>query len=370
MVLGFIRLILALMIVIFHLPDHSIFGYVGMNGSIVVNAFFILSGFFMALVINEKYFITEKKSFLLFISNRVLKIYPTYLLTLVFALVVSCLGYFFVKNWIFLQNYFTRPIDFPTLLILLFVNITGIGIDVLSFFSINSATGQLFFSGMFSANAINYIFIGQAWAIGIELVFYLISPFILRRKTSFLVWILLLSFLLRIILVFSGFENNPWRDRFFLTELTFFMLGAIAYKSYKRYPFFTKTSNFLYIIPITAISLIISFNYLPDFFVSVFSFKEWFFYVGLTVSLPFMFILSNKMRYLDSVLAELSYPIFLVHVVIINLVAIFISFNSHENIAKISVIILTVVYSLFVLKLVMFPIEKFRQDRVKKREKQ
>jgi peptidoglycan/LPS O-acetylase OafA/YrhL len=240
-----------------------------------------------------------------------------------------------------------------------------IGVDVISFFSVDPMTGQLIFSGAANANAIIFIFIGQAWAVGIELIFYLISPFILKKRTSFLLGILIFSLILRIALYYFGFDNNPWRDRFFLTDIAFFMFGALAYKFYKQFKFSKNIKPFYYIFPVLVISIIIAYNYFPNQIIYYFSIKEWLFYGILTLSLPFMFIISNKMRDFDRFTSELSYPVFLSHVVIINFVAIFINFNLYDVSAKSWVILLTFAFSLLILKCVMIPIERIRQERVK-----
>jgi peptidoglycan/LPS O-acetylase OafA/YrhL len=362
--MGIIRILLALELVIYHLPESSIFNYLGMNGSVVVKTFFIISGFYMALVINEKYFVKEKKTYFLFFSNRYLKLYPAYFVTLIFAIFVSYLGFLKFGNWIYLNSYFVQNLSIPSLLIITLINLSMFGIAAISFFSINPVTGQLFFTATPFSDAINYIFIGQAWAISIELIFYLVAPFILRKKTSILIGLLAASLLLRIILCYFGYYNNPWADRFFPTELAFFMLGAIAYKVYSNKKFLKKINSYFYLIPIIVISGIIFYQYIPDVIYFYFSLKEWLFFVIFSLSLPILFLLSNKMKKIDRFFAELSYPVFLSHVVILNLVAIFINFNLDSNLGKTCVIGLTIVYSVFIVIWVMDPIEKIRQKRI------
>ena len=364
MVMGIIRLVLALMVVIFHLPNSDIFGYIGMNGTVVVNSFFIISGFYIALVINEKYYLKEKGAYILFITNRFLKLYPTYFLILIFALIVPVIGFIVINNWLYLQNYFDQEFSIGSSLILGFVNLTMIGINAISFFSIDPSTGQLVFTGTIKSNAINFILIGQAWAVSVELIFYFIAPFLLRKKIPFLFTILILSFLLRLFLNVIGLYDNPWRDRFFATELIFFMFGAISYRIFKEKNLTFNTGYIIYIVPIIILFYIIFYNYIPDFYYYYFSLKEWVFYLLLTICLPILFIISNKMKRLDKFTAQLSYPIFLSHVVMINLVAIFISFYTTPNLAKTLTIILTVIISIAITIYLMNPIEKIRQKRI------
>jgi len=364
MIMGIIRILLALELVIYHLPDNSIFNYFGMNGSVVVKAFFIISGFYMALVINEKYLVRDRKTYSLFFSNRYLKLYPAYFITLIFAILVSYLGFLKWGNWIYLNSYFVQNLSITSLLIFTVANLTMFGIAAISFFSVNLVTGQLFFTATPLSDAINYIFIGQGWALSIELIFYLIAPFILRKKISVLIGVLASSLLLRIILCYFGYYYNPWADRFFPTELAFFMLGAIAYKVYSHKKFVKEMNSFFYLIPLIVISFILLYQYIPDVIYFCFSLKEWVFFVILTISLPILFLLSNKMKKIDRFFSELSYPVFLSHVVFLNLVPIFINFNLDSNFGKTCVIILTVVYSVFIVVWVMDPIEKIRKKRI------
>jgi len=68
--MGIIRVALALAVVLSHLPPAT-FHFV--SGGVAVQAFFIISGFYMALVLSSKYSSTS-----LFYSNRLLRLMPSY----------------------------------------------------------------------------------------------------------------------------------------------------------------------------------------------------------------------------------------------------------------------------------------------------
>jgi len=61
--MGLLRLILAISVVLAH--TSYIFGFGLVGGQAAVQAFYIISGFYMALVLNEKY-IGENRSYYLF----------------------------------------------------------------------------------------------------------------------------------------------------------------------------------------------------------------------------------------------------------------------------------------------------------------
>lgn len=71
--MGILRLLLAFFVVIGH--SHSIYGYAGMGGA-AVPAFFIISGFYMTLILETKY--RGSDQLWLFYSNRVLRLFPLY----------------------------------------------------------------------------------------------------------------------------------------------------------------------------------------------------------------------------------------------------------------------------------------------------
>ena len=78
--MGIIRFILASSVIALHC--NSLLGLRLVGGDIAVQAFYIISGFYMALVLDGKYNATNWNGYKLFIGNRLLKLYPIYWLTL------------------------------------------------------------------------------------------------------------------------------------------------------------------------------------------------------------------------------------------------------------------------------------------------
>ena len=83
--IGLIRTLLALSVVLTH--SCPICGYNVADGMIAVECFFIISGFYMALILNEKY--VGPGSTWMFYSNRFLKLYPVYWLVLLLMVVIA-----------------------------------------------------------------------------------------------------------------------------------------------------------------------------------------------------------------------------------------------------------------------------------------
>src|ERR1700720_380449 len=87
--MGCLRAILAMGVVLTH--ARGLFGY-AIPGDICVQSFYIISGFFITLILNEKY--TGENSIRLFYSNRFIRIYSIYYIFLGISLVVSGVLFF------------------------------------------------------------------------------------------------------------------------------------------------------------------------------------------------------------------------------------------------------------------------------------
>lgn len=94
--MGIIRFLLAIAVVFAHTGHEQYMQMVG--GKLAVELFYIFSGFYMALILTEKY--VGLKMYKVFITNRMLKLYPIYwvvaLLVIFFSLYIA-----FDTNWRF-----------------------------------------------------------------------------------------------------------------------------------------------------------------------------------------------------------------------------------------------------------------------------
>ncbi len=80
--MGALRIILALSVALSHFG--GLFGYSIAGGLISVQAFFIISGFYMATILTQKY--DPRKDIGVFYTNRFLRIYSLYFLCLLISL--------------------------------------------------------------------------------------------------------------------------------------------------------------------------------------------------------------------------------------------------------------------------------------------
>ena len=147
--MGVLRLILAISVVLAHAG--SLFGFSLIGGQLAVQAFYIISGFYMSLILNEKYI--KKNSYWLFISNRLLRLYPIYGIILILT-VTLCFFQKFTHNeqYSSLHNYFVygSNLNFLSYVYLFFTNIFLFLQDMVMFLGVNIANGHLFFTSDFT----------------------------------------------------------------------------------------------------------------------------------------------------------------------------------------------------------------------------
>lgn len=157
--MGLLRLLLAFSVVLGHGAGYA--NLIFVNGSAAVFCFFMISGFYIALLLDTVYM----GRLVAFYINRVLRLYPAYFFVLLIAIVyreaaVGDLSAFFIsgiehKSWAVVSNF-------------LFF-----GMDYLRFNAVSE----------FGYPA-NWRIIPQAWSLDVEIMFYVIAPLFLAWVTN------------------------------------------------------------------------------------------------------------------------------------------------------------------------------------------
>jgi peptidoglycan/LPS O-acetylase OafA/YrhL len=235
------------------------------------------------------------------------------------------------------------------------------------FLGIVPENGNLYFTSNFANSHLplhSFLFIPQAWTLGLELTFYLVAPYIVRKGFKTVITLIVMSFLLRLYIYnILCFQNDPWTYRFFPTEIMFFLLGYISYRINLKIkelsiPKSINASVLLFIIIFT-----ITYQYLPliNIGFSPFTLNEMIYFISITFSIPILFNYLKNYK-LDNKIGELSYPVYISHMLILMVCNIlpFIFFKSGWVIA-----IITLIVSFLLNKLIAIPFESFRQARLK-----
>jgi peptidoglycan/LPS O-acetylase OafA/YrhL len=365
--MGIIRLLLALSVVAVHAG--SIFGFNLVGGPIAVQSFYIISGFYMSLILNEKY-VGQNNSYRLFITNRFIRLFPVYwtvlLLTVFFSLGVAYLSH--GATYGKFDSYLQVGSNLPSFLYLMLANLVVFGQDVAMFLGITPESGQLFFAGNIFNSSLpvhSFLFIPQAWTLGLELMFYLVAPFIVRRGPKLVTSILLSSFLLRLFLYdFMHLQNDPWTYRFFPTELMFFLLGYMSYQIHLK----IKERKISRGINLSILTFMIVFTFLYEFLpegkysYSPFSLKELIYFSAIITFIPFLFNFLKKIKW-DNRIGELSYPVYISHMLVIMICG-----GLHLTVLKAGwcIAIITLLFSMVLNQLIASRFEVYRQARLKR----
>lgn len=314
----------------------------------------------MALILSKKY--VGKNSYRRFVKNRVLKIYPLYLFVLVLSL-------FFSLFWMSLGlsspiealQYDLSTLHPLTIYYLILENVFIITSDLGSFLSVDSK-GLLQFTPH-TSTPFPFIYlhslIPQAWTLSIEFVFYAIAPFLVKRKLWILILFAIGSLLLRLFIYSLGFHHEPWINKFPPTELIFFLLGVFSYRIFNSKKLEVLNQKIFLIIYLGFILLTITYDFIPKILNLPINPIQWGYFLILASLIPFVFR-HFKDNSIDRFLGDLSYPIYISHVLIIFMVSNAKIFFD-PNIRGIMSIALTILFSISLLWLSQRYIEKFRK---------
>jgi peptidoglycan/LPS O-acetylase OafA/YrhL len=345
---GVLRLFLALAVVSAH---SNIFGGLKvLTGGEAVQIFFVISGFYMALILDKKY-----HSVGLFYSNRFLRLYPTYAVVLIGSVI------WFLIVWAYTHH---RPPPFwiaeansrmPAWqwVALQFSNLTMFGLDLPSLFHWQPEQGFSFLSGDAGPTTDGaewggrLPWITQAWSIGTEIWFYLFAPFLVRCSTSILFVIASASCALMMFML----PIWPLTYFFFPANLWFFVSGVLLCRWYSsdyfRVPHWAGIMALVYVIIAGCVV-----SQIDDAVIHCVML------VLIALCIPILFkSFANKAW--DVAIGNLSYPVYLSHLLIINVLEATLRIKLGSVIA-----IVTLVSALMLVHFAESPMDGYRQRRL------
>lgn len=355
--MGFLRFFLALSVAVSHLPGPP---FRLVYAVVAVCAFFIISGFYMAMVLSTHY---DKATE--FYWARFTRLYPAYV-----AMAAVMVAWFW---WTGSPNAFTGPfafsgkppVTFWEIIIHALLNISVFGQD---FFELARQAHNAQIQRLLSPDFFNplWMLVGQAWSLSTEAFFYLLAPFVVRKPSRIIVF-LVAALILRIVLL--GVLDWPWYWGYYFPAGTmcFFFMGSLMYHVHRRlnlrhgrlvalcmggvlaaWTLYAIISNRIFLGPGTGGSIDG-----PAF---------WLFFILFAVAVPFIFEATKNGR-ADRWVGELSYPLYLVH----GLTQGIIFFKLGAARGDVPVMILAVSCSIaaaILMRMVVeWPIERWRKSR-------
>ena len=308
--MGTIRFLLALAVVCAHVGKLPF--TVQLGSLLAVQAFYIISGFLIALVWTNKYEQRSNGRFL-FYTNRAARIYILYWAVLVISIVVALVTKWLTHDF---PSYWGSP---PRGLLpyTLFTNAWIFGSSWaywLGFASPPYVTiddGSLYFTMDYTSSQYpvwRTMILGPAWTLDLELCFYLLAPLLLSLRLRYILAIIATSLLARFSWYAMGHDADPWNYRFFPFEIGLFMLGAAAYRV-SRMLAWQPSPTILKIVFAALVGSILGYGMLGLPHGSFNSFVYLFIFAAL---IPYVFNLTRSWRF-DRFLADMSFPLYLAH---------------------------------------------------------
>ncbi len=296
--MGIIRILLALAVVSVHaggpIAGVAFFG----NGVTAVELFFILSGFYMALVLRTKYRGQARRFYL----ARLIRLLPIYWILLGLSLAAStaillltghATGLFYG-----LQEALPHGWLYPAAAL---ANLFIVGSDALLLYGdlARQPTGHL-------------LALPVVWSLAVELLFYGLAPFLLRWRPLPLVAGFLLLLALRCLLWLPSHGSwTPWNYFFAPSALHLFLLGVLAYLAYEKLQAAPRCLGLVRVLgwPIF-FGLIANILFYQKW--GVFHLQDYRFYFLFAASLPVVFVLFRAIR-IDRAIGDYAYPLYLAH---------------------------------------------------------
>lgn len=351
--MGTLRIILAVSVVL----GHSGWFLDGVGGKTAVQGFYVISGFYMALILNNAYKDTRLGTFWL---NRYLRLMPIYLCTLALIVGASLCLHHFTGKYVFLGLWpealpsMTATTAFTAAL----TNLLLLGQDIFMFLGLDPGTGELFFTSRFSLTshpAYELLLMPQCWTLGMELSFYAIAPFLLGRSIRVLASVAAVSCAAKFLALQSGLGHDPWAYRFFLFELHLFLFGALAYRFYeRRQKLFDRGTGGALLAFSGCILLLVLTRFSPDQF-------RFLGLLGVAATLPFLFHHTRNNR-LDRAAGETSYPVYVVHYFLLNALN---TAGLGKHLTGPVAVVLALLYATLIIRMVQTPVDRFRHGRIR-----
>jgi peptidoglycan/LPS O-acetylase OafA/YrhL len=358
--MGCLRTFLALSVVLIH--SGPLLGLRGVPGDLALQTFFMISGFYMTLILTRKY--VGPASVRQFAWNRFLRLFPLYwivaLATLAYLLVApanGCDQSLAERHCYVGYDFFERysQLEAAPFLYLVFSNLSMVGLDAALFLEFDEGLSALRFSSDFARSPVpvySLLLVPQGWSLSVELAFYLAAPVLVRRGIPAVLGVLIASLLLRWGIYEAVGARDPWTYRFFPTELALFAAGVLSCKVYLRYVRTLPASPALAVaILFLALSFVYQWWRLPG--------DKWTYLVVASVALPFLFRATRDSK-LDSMIGDLSYPVYLVHLLVIAVAIPLVAGTEWERHLSWVVVPATFLFASILWLLVGRPIEAWR----------
>lgn len=342
--MGFLRIWLAAMV----LASHN--NMLPFSGTLAVECFFAISGFYMQMIILENY--AHGNNWILrFYKSRFLRIFIPYWIVLIIVIVMTPLA----------QHYD----GFPTAKLL--IGWDSMALNFLIFFTDQAKLLRSLADGH-AGGLFDRLLVPVVWSVGMELIFYLLSPFLLTRLWA-IFSITITAVIAKLLFIGQNLQSFPqfafWDallNGIIIFEIGIFTAGALAYRFYANFVKGNGANNWTRYYP-QLVMVVLCFTFLwqiifhlPDAQMVV---AYHVFLAAFICVLPYIFSISHQNRF-DGSIGELSYSFYLSHRYILLWV---IQLGMDPNSTLVSALVLTLIFSYVMVWKIEMPLTAFRHRK-------
>lgn len=363
--MGLLRFMLAF--AVFNAHAALPLGFSLLAGSTAVHCFFVISGYYMAMVLTEKYG-RGGAAYYEFVSNRALRLMPSYLVVALLTLLAGAL--FSVTRMAALPPVAAHDAlagqGMPWWIAAASAvsQFTLLGLDIWSFGQWNAAQGLHAVTPAVGVEGSlqSLLLVPTAWSLSVEMYFYLAAPFIVAWRLRSL-WLLLLASVLCRVLLAWVFElrTDPWSYRFAPSEMAFFIAGVLAW----RLSVGAGRRAGRWMILMGACGALLGLLEVLGIHTPGMGLHKWArvpLFALLCAGVPLLFEATRRWRW-DRYIGELSYPLYISHLLVIWCLAA-LGLDPGDAAGRVTLIVAAIAAAVALQRWVDAPVDRYRQRRL------
>ena len=280
------------------------------DGHQAVRLFYIISGFYMAMILEQKYPL-NRRGLWIFYTNRAARIFPVYWVVLIGAAAFYGGALIFTQRmperlqWYSLLNEgghggFLVGLGLSQLILF--------GLDGLSLFDFQGSILGLGGTVSGGKTAGFLCLVPQAWTLAVELMLYLVAPILVQMRSRWLIVLCGAGILIRTGLsIWKPHESLSLNYFWFPLQIPFFLLGILSYRWMKISTDLWRNHWMRIGGGGIAFMVVMGYGWIPVGVAPILSCGA----IGLFI--PALFHIEGKV---GEFLGELSYPIYVVHILV------------------------------------------------------
>ena len=162
----------------------------------------------------------------------------------------------------------------------------------------------------------HYVLISQAWSISIEIMFYLLVPYLTKIKNNVLILLTCFLFLLKALFFIFVTHKYPFYNQVFIFALPLFFVGMLLIRYINIFEKVKNNQFLIYTACVFAFFMTFATPHLKE--IIYFKIVDSFNLVLIVGILPFVFLIT-KYNKLDRYIGLYSYPIYLWHLILLKI---------------------------------------------------